>query len=872
MAVRPGSEEYLDSEKFEAHDRTLDGPLLPLVADLNRIRRSQPALPAPGAAPGCSTPRTPALLAYAKRGRRATPCCAWCCSTPTPPRRACASCPTTSASRRASRSRTASPASGSAGSSGATTCASSPAAVRRTCSPWPSRCRERRVTGTDDRVRHGPRRSEAAEAARPSRRRRPQGHEGRQDPEGHEATKPRSDEAEGTQSAARRPRRIGPHRGRRPRRRSAGGLAGRSSLVRRRSGRAHARHRRPADRAPLAVGLVDTGDGRRHQLLVPGAPGADGPTWATIRRRPTSSARWVAGGGTDGGDRRSARCAATGCRGAGALGDGARPPLGGEQSNTSVVVGGTHVLKLLRRLQPGIHPEVEVGRHLAAVADGPTHQLPGRPASPAGTSSAPHRRRRRRPTTLGVVQELVPGALDAWGLVLSALAGDPGAPARPAPPAGRRAGPAPRGPGPSGRRVRRRRRDPARSGPSPSPAAGSTRWSPGWRPMPDGCWARTPRTPPTRPRRRAGAPRSPSWPSALADRLGDRPGVGHPAPRRPAPRPGRARPRRLGGPRLRGRADPPARRAPPPALAAARRGRDAPLVRLRRRHPPPGRGSPAGPGLGAGGPRRVPRRLPGHRRAPRCCPTSPAATRTLLTLLELEKVVYEIDYELAHRPDWVDVARRRASPGSSTQAPHEPGPRRPGRPGRRARPATCCAEGRHLDLHHHLGAHLGTVDGDRRAWPSRCGRPAASARVGGGRLELLGSRRHTRWRGLDGSDVWAAFVPDAREGHRYKFAVTGPDGATVEHADPLAFRSRGRARPPARSSTVPPRVGRRRLDGGGATPRPVGGAACRSTRSTSAPGGGTRPSRSGSGPSASWPPSWPPTSPTWASPTWSCCR
>jgi len=44
VAVREGSEEYLDSEKFEARDRRLDGELLPLVAELNAIRRSQPAL------------------------------------------------------------------------------------------------------------------------------------------------------------------------------------------------------------------------------------------------------------------------------------------------------------------------------------------------------------------------------------------------------------------------------------------------------------------------------------------------------------------------------------------------------------------------------------------------------------------------------------------------------------------------------------------------------------------------------------------------------------------------------------------------------------------------------------------------------------
>src|SRR5207244_1216196 len=35
--VRPGSEEYLDSEKYEVKQRALDGPLLPLVRRLNAI-------------------------------------------------------------------------------------------------------------------------------------------------------------------------------------------------------------------------------------------------------------------------------------------------------------------------------------------------------------------------------------------------------------------------------------------------------------------------------------------------------------------------------------------------------------------------------------------------------------------------------------------------------------------------------------------------------------------------------------------------------------------------------------------------------------------------------------------------------------------
>src|SRR4051794_2387965 len=42
--VRQGSEEYLDSEKYEARHRALDGPLLPLVQRMNQVRRENPAL------------------------------------------------------------------------------------------------------------------------------------------------------------------------------------------------------------------------------------------------------------------------------------------------------------------------------------------------------------------------------------------------------------------------------------------------------------------------------------------------------------------------------------------------------------------------------------------------------------------------------------------------------------------------------------------------------------------------------------------------------------------------------------------------------------------------------------------------------------
>jgi starch synthase (maltosyl-transferring) len=44
VPVREGSEEYLDSEKYEVKRRDLDGPLLPEIARVNRIRRENEAL------------------------------------------------------------------------------------------------------------------------------------------------------------------------------------------------------------------------------------------------------------------------------------------------------------------------------------------------------------------------------------------------------------------------------------------------------------------------------------------------------------------------------------------------------------------------------------------------------------------------------------------------------------------------------------------------------------------------------------------------------------------------------------------------------------------------------------------------------------
>jgi starch synthase (maltosyl-transferring) len=65
VPVRPGSEEYLDSEKYEVKKRALDGPLLPLVAALNAARRAEPALRVVDNIRWLET-ENDALVAYAK--------------------------------------------------------------------------------------------------------------------------------------------------------------------------------------------------------------------------------------------------------------------------------------------------------------------------------------------------------------------------------------------------------------------------------------------------------------------------------------------------------------------------------------------------------------------------------------------------------------------------------------------------------------------------------------------------------------------------------------------------------------------------------------------------------------------------------------
>ncbi len=72
--VRVGSEEYMNSEKYEIKQRLLDGPLLPMIGRLNQIRRQTPALQALSNVTFLDTAND-ALIAYAKQTRGETVIC-----------------------------------------------------------------------------------------------------------------------------------------------------------------------------------------------------------------------------------------------------------------------------------------------------------------------------------------------------------------------------------------------------------------------------------------------------------------------------------------------------------------------------------------------------------------------------------------------------------------------------------------------------------------------------------------------------------------------------------------------------------------------------------------------------------------------------
>jgi maltose alpha-D-glucosyltransferase / alpha-amylase len=89
------------------------------------------------------------------------------------------------------------------------------------------------------------------------------------------------------------------------------------------------------------------------------------------------------------------------------------PPLPPGPGNTSIRFGDRLVLKLIRKLEPGINPDLEIGRFLSEQTD--FRHVP----RVAGALEI--RERRSEPMTFGVLREFVPNEGDAWNYTLDAL-------------------------------------------------------------------------------------------------------------------------------------------------------------------------------------------------------------------------------------------------------------------------------------------------------------------------------------------------------------------------------------------------------------------------------------------------------------------
>lgn len=90
-------------------------------------------------------------------------------------------------------------------------------------------------------------------------------------------------------------------------------------------------------------------------------------------------------------------------------------PLKGEQSNSAVLYGDRFLLKLFRRMEEGVNPDLEIGAFL-------TDQV-AFPHIPPVAGSIEYRVDRSQPTTIAILQGFVGNQGNAWEYTLNSLAG-----------------------------------------------------------------------------------------------------------------------------------------------------------------------------------------------------------------------------------------------------------------------------------------------------------------------------------------------------------------------------------------------------------------------------------------------------------------
>jgi maltose alpha-D-glucosyltransferase/alpha-amylase len=94
------------------------------------------------------------------------------------------------------------------------------------------------------------------------------------------------------------------------------------------------------------------------------------------------------------------------------FGDGAVRWLSAEQSNSSLILGNAAMIKLIRRVSPGVHPEAEMTRRLTVCGFANAAQLLGEIVR-VDKKNVPH--------TLFIIQSNIPNQGDAWTWTLDNL-------------------------------------------------------------------------------------------------------------------------------------------------------------------------------------------------------------------------------------------------------------------------------------------------------------------------------------------------------------------------------------------------------------------------------------------------------------------
>ena len=214
-------------------------------------------------------------------------------------------------------------------------------------------------------------------------------------------------------------------------------------------------------------------------------------------------------------------------------------------------------------------------------------------------------------------------------------------------------------------------------------------------------------------------------------------------------------------------------------------------------------------------------------------PGDPTALGLLLDAYTLDKILYELLYELNNRPDWVCIPLqgieslvereqsgraangRSAGPRAEAPAPSKPSAQAPGSEPSAPAPVEprtgtitgtrfgdfdlyLFSEGTHYRSWEKLGAHVTARNGirgtDFAVWA-----PNASAVSVIGDFNNWAPEAHPMQRRGQGG-IWERFIPGVEQGARYQYAITPRGGGKrIEKADPYAFHAAMR---PGRASRV----------------------------------------------------------------------